>query len=501
MTKLQSFLKKQKISSHNFRLDFFYILSSLFFIFSQLIYLNLRFSQLTEKVPLFYTQFWGESQLADRGSLFLIPIISISVSLLGFAFLYFFKTKFYKYGSHIIFVAVQFCHFFLTFSLFRIITKSLLVTDPLVSYEFVRLFVVFIFSLTVSLIFSPYYVSIMEKWKIVTDSSKHSHPGMILKSPSARGGGLFFALLFIPISILLVSITPQILGVLAISFILALIGFLDDIQNTSQDSRIKFLENPLIRLGLLFLVVGSLYFFNIKIDFFTNPFNGFFDLSDFTIVVGHTSVQPLSLFFTTVWVVWLLNLLSWSNGVDGQYSGIVGLGLIVLTLLSLRFSPLTKEYMDYAILSVVASGVSLGLTRVTWHPSKIMWGFGAMSVGLVLSALSILVRAKIIASILILLIPFIDALVTFFRRLLSGKPPWKGDKKHLHHLLMAKGFTEHQVAAFYWLVTALFGGLSLLTIDSPLAQGILIVLGVIFFAFIVVSLRLSIKKQLPPNPE
>jgi len=124
-----------------------------------------------------------------------------------------------------------------------------------------------------------------------------------------------------------------------------------------------------------------------------------------------------------------------------------------------------------------------------------------MSVGLVLSALSILVRAKIIASILILLIPFIDALVTFFRRPLSGKPPWKGDKKHLHHLLMAKGFTEHQVAAFYWLVTALFGGLSLLTIDSPLAQGILIVLGVIFFAFIVVSLRLSIKKQLPPNPE
>ncbi|MBP8961106.1 hypothetical protein KBG31_02695, partial [Patescibacteria group bacterium] len=114
MTKLQSFLKKQKISSHNFRLDFFYILSSLFFIFSQLIYLNLRFSQLTEKVPLFYTQFWGDSQLADRGSLFLIPTISISVSLLGFAFLYFFKTKFYKYGSHIIFVAVQFCHFFLT---------------------------------------------------------------------------------------------------------------------------------------------------------------------------------------------------------------------------------------------------------------------------------------------------------------------------------------------------------------------------------------------------
>ncbi len=496
MTNLETFLRKYKIPfDKNFGLIFFYIAASLIFTFLQLIYLNLRFAFLTEKVPFFYTQFWGESQLADKGSLFLIPAISIFVSLAGLGFLYFFKTKFYKYGSQIILFAVQFCNLFLTYSLFRVISKSLIVADPFISKNVLYLSITFFVALVLSLVFSPFYVRLMEKWKIVTDPSKHSHPGMILKSPSARGGGLFFALLFSLLSLLFVPLTTEIIGVLVLAIVLSIIGFLDDIQNTHSDSKIRFLENPLIRLALLFIVVGSLYFFGIKIDFLTNPFDGFLDLSDFVLHVGQISIQPFSLLFTTVWIVWVLNLLSWSNGVDGQYCGIVGIGLIVLALLGLRFPNVTSVHLSYARLALIAAGISLGLARVTWHPSKIMWGFGAVSVGLVFSTISILVQAKIIASILILLIPFLDAVVTFFRRLFSGKSPWKGDKEHLHHLLMARGFSERQVALFYWGVTALFGGLSFLSIDSPVVQAILMVSGVIFFAFIIVSLRLSMRKK------
>ena len=274
-----------------------------------------------------------------------------------------------------------------------------------------------------------------------------------------------------------------------------------DRQNTHSKTLLKFLENPLLRLAILFIVVSTLYFFGVKVNFLTNPFDGILFLEDFVVNIGGVTISPVSWIFTTVWIVWILNLLSWSNGVDGQYGGIIGIGLFIIALLALRFSDLTPQYMGYARLAIIGSGISLGLLGVTWHPSKIMWGFGAMSAGIVLASLSILVQAKIIASILILLIPFLDAVVIFFRRLFSGKPPWKGDKQHLHHLLMNKGFSVQRIAFFYWVVTALFGGLSLLSVNAPLIQTILMIAGVVFFAIIIVSLKLFPKKKELPQIE
>jgi UDP-GlcNAc:undecaprenyl-phosphate GlcNAc-1-phosphate transferase len=496
MINLNALIKvyKDARATHS-RFGLFYLISCSSFIFLQLAYLNLRFNFLAEKVPFFYTRLWGEDQLAGKSSLFLIPAISIIISLIGFLFIHYLNAKFYKYGAQIVAFAVTFCHTFLTYSLFRIIGKALLVQNPLISLGFMQMFIPFLLSLFMSLLLSPFYVRLMEKWKIVTDPSKHSHPGMILKQPSARGGGLFFSILLLTLTLIFVPLSTEVAGILILSTILAIIGFLDDIQNILPGTKLKFLENPLIRLSILFFFVSSLYFFGIRINFLANPFNGFLYLTNLKVNLAGISIYPISWIFTTFWIVWTLNLLSWSNGVDGQYSGIIGIGLIVVAFLSLRFGDVTSAQFGYARLAFIAAGISLGLTRVTWHPSKIMWGFGAMSAGLVFSSISILVQGKVIASVLILLIPFLDAVVTFFRRLLAGKSPWKGDKEHLHHLLMNRGLSEQKVALFYWFVTALFGGLSLLSVDQPLVQGILMILGAFFFAFIVMSLRLTAKKK------
>lgn len=499
ITKIRKELNKGQ--KRDLSLEAICLLISLGFILIQLVYLNLRFSVLTEEVPLFYTQIWGESQLTSKNSLFLIPAISIVMSLFGLLFMYFFKSCFYKYGSQIILVSVSIFNFALTASLFRIVTKCLLVDTPLISESAIRLLGPFFIALVLSVVFSPKYVELMKKWQIVTDPAKHSHPGMILKNPSARGGGLFFVLLFAPLSLLFVPLSVENLGILTLSFVLALVGFLDDIQNTHLNSKLRFLENPWVRLILLFFVVGTLYLFGIGIDFGSSAF---VDLTRFTqlsqnMALVNIFVKMVSWLLTTVWIVWILNLLSWSNGVDGQYSGIAGISLIIVSILSLRFGTDKSGYLGYAQMALIGAGVSLGLARVTWFPSKMMWGFGAMSAGLVLASLSILVQAKVITSILILLIPFLDAVVTFFRRILSGKSPLKGDKEHFHHLLMARGLSERQVAIFYWVFTAFFGGLSLLSANNIQAQRVLMSLGTVFFVFITAILRLSAKKKpLPP---
>ncbi len=481
------------------RSDVFYSVLCLLFLSVQLVYLQLRIPFLTERVPLFYTRPWGMPQLADRYLLFLIPLVSFIVSLLGLFFRYYLDFKFFKYGALIVSYFVFAVQTLLTFSLFRIVNLTVLVSEPLVPLRVVQMFLPFLGGLMVALLLSPYYVKLMFKFRIVTDPTIHKHPGMILKRPSARGGGLFFALIFVSLSLALTSLNFQTLGVFALVLLLAFIGLLDDYQNTHPGSKLRFFENPLIRLSVLFLVVSGLYFFDIHIDSLTLPILGTLDLTRISFDLGFIHIAPVSWLFTTFWVVWVLNLLSWSNGVDGQYSGIVGIGLIVVGLLGLRFTSLTPEQLTYARLAFIASGVALGLTRVTWHPSKIMWGFGAMSAGLVLSTLAILVQSKIVASVLILLIPFLDAVVTFFRRLLSGRSPWKGDRGHLHHLLMAKGLSEKQTALFYWFVTALFGGLSFLSVDTPSIQWLLMFLGILFFGFILMSVRLS--NPSTPSPQ
>jgi UDP-GlcNAc:undecaprenyl-phosphate/decaprenyl-phosphate GlcNAc-1-phosphate transferase len=494
LTKVFSRVRKDTL-----RLGVVYFFVNLAIALLQLTYLNLRYEYLVDRVPLFYTFSWGQEQLAARADLFMIPALSIGISLLGLLFFYYLSARHYKFGPQLLFFIVLFTNSFLTYSLFRSIRIGLVTENPLISEELLGFLVPFLVALGTSSVLSFSYVKLMRKWGIVTDPALHDHPGMLLTRPSARGGGLFFALIFSVLVLIFVPLTPQIVGILLTCVAVAVLGILDDYQNTHPASKLSFLENPLIRLVGLFFLVSLLYFFGTNIYSLTNPFDGVLNLTGLDFHLGGVLIQPLSWFVTTAWVVWLLNLLSWSNGVDGQYSGVVGIAFVVLAFLALRFDLVTALQMNYAKILFIAAGVSLGLVAVTWFPSKMMWGFGAVSAGLVLAAMSILVRAKVITSVLILLVPFLDAVVTLVRRVSEGKSPLKGDRGHFHHLLIDKGFSVPQVALFYWVVTMFFGALGLFTADNVPLQTGLAVAGVVLFSIVLTNLRLS--KEKSPQPE
>ncbi len=484
-----------RIKREDLKLGSFLFVGSLILVFVQLIYLNFRFDLLLEQIPLFYSRLWGDSQIVPKENIFIIPAISLFISFFGLLFFYYLSIKFYRFGTKLITFVVLSCNVFLTYSLFRITNISLKVTEPLIPGVYIQLILLFTLSLIICLIFAPWYTKLMGSLGIVTDPDKHDHPAMILEHVSARGGGLFFTALLILLSLLLVPLTTKIIGVLFITFVLAVLGFLDDYQNTHPDSKLCFLENPMLRLGLLMFFVSLLYFFDVKIFFLPNPVDGVFRLDLLNFSIGSIFIQPIAWFFTTIWIVWILNLLSWSNGVDGQYSGIVGIALIFLALLGIRYENITSIQMGYSHMAIIAAGISFGLVGVTWFPSKLMWGFGAISAGVVVAAVSILTQAKVITSILILLVPFLDAFVTLIRRIIQGKNPFKGDRGHLHHLLIDQGLSVPQIALFYWFVTLLFGGLSLFSAERPFIQSILMGIGIVFFAIALVNLKLPEKKE------
>ncbi|MFC1755764.1 glycosyltransferase family 4 protein [Patescibacteria group bacterium] len=456
----------------------------------QALYLRLRLEYVNSQIPFWYTKMWGDYQLADKVWLNLFPIVSLAILLVGLAFTIPIKRYFIRYGVNLIGMVTISANILLTASMIRIIFKASAPFEPIINPLYLDLIVPAILSFLLVQFVLPKFINYAKDRDIVTSPAIHSHPGMLLSEPSARGGGFIYGIVFLVLSAVFVGFPTSLIPFYVALFLLSILGFIDDYQNTHPETKLRLLESPYIRLGLLLVIVAALTTLGAKIFSVSNPFGGILFFNS----------QFVSIIITTVWITWFLNVLSWSNGIDGQYAGIVGIASVLIILLALRFNPLEVEYKRVAIMGAISAGLCLGFVRYTWHPSKIMWGFGAMTAGLVLAFLSILISSKILTSVIIILIPFLDAFVTVLRRLLQGKSPLKGDRGHLHHILLDRGWSVRKIALFYWITTAVFGGIGYLTAERFTLQMGLTLMGIA--AFIIVMLNLRFKKEIiaPDNP-
>src|SRR5260370_32218380 len=76
--------------------------------------------------------------------------------------------------------------------------------------------------------------------------------------------------------------------------------------------------------------------------------------------------------------------------------------------------------------------------------------------------------------------PFVDTGVAIARRFVSGKPIFQGDREHIHHMLLRRGWSQRRVALVLYCVSAVFGLLAMLFVNSgsSLTAVVLFVVGV-----------------------
>ncbi|MFH1648248.1 MAG: MraY family glycosyltransferase [Patescibacteria group bacterium] len=458
--------------------------------FFQVFYILLRYKYVNNDIPFWFTRIWGDFQLAPKVTLFLIPLISLGVTLLGLLFVM--TNSFYiKLINEVIWFVVGFCNLVLSYSVFRIVQLASVAFKPLVDPLYISLLPSFSVAFLGVYILMPFFIEFAGRKKIVTNPAVHNHPGMVLETPSARGGGLIYGLVFLVASIIFVGINKDFSGLYLSVLMVSILGILDDYQNTHPKSGFSFLENPFLRLFLLFASTLPVIFSGVLIKTVSNPFGGMINLDIFNMSILGKPVALIPIILTTIWVVWFMNVLSWSNGIDGQYPGIVGIASVLVALLALRFEILEPFHTQVATLAAISAGAAFGSVKFNWYPSKIMWGFGAVTAGLIVASLAIFARAKITASVLIILIPFLDAAVTVVRRLLKGKNPLRGDKGHLHHVLMARGWGIRRIAVFYWLATASFGLIGLLSPEVHVFKVALLIAGLVAFIIILLNIRVT----------
>jgi UDP-GlcNAc:undecaprenyl-phosphate GlcNAc-1-phosphate transferase len=330
---------------------------------------------------------------------------------------------------------------------------------------------------------TPIALLFLKKYNVIDDPKKHKHPAILHKKPIPRGGGIpFFLGVLIPCLIFL-PLTQTIVAMLIAGFASLFIGVIDDKFDLSP--YLRFLVN----IGCAIFVV----FMGASIPFITNPFGGILYLNSIGIpFLGTIPVTFLSDLIAVIWIVWVMNMLNWSKGVDGQMPGIVAISALVIGVLSLRFSPLDQTSQVAATLSFILAGASLGFLVFNFYPAKIFPGYGATAIYLMLAVASILSGAKLATAILVMGVPMIDGLFTIFRRIASGKSPFWHDKKHLHHLLLNLGLGQRRVALFYWVVSAILGALSLVL--SSKGKLFAIIMVVILVGGALLFLHLLIKR-------
>ncbi len=334
------------------------------------------------------------------------------------------------------------------------------------------------FSFFVAFITTPVVIKLAIHFGWVEDPKKKKHPKVIHRYPVPRIGGIpiIAALLFS--SFLFLPIDKHLLGILAGALLATTIGVIDD----------RYDLNPYLRLLTGFFSAGLVVAVGIGIAFITNPFDGIILLDQPRIyfhLLGETrSIWVLADLFALVWIVWCMNMVNWSSGLDGQLSGIVPIAALTIALLSFRFTEDVTQW-NIAILAAITAGAYLGFLPFHFYPQKIMPGYsGASLAGFLLAVLAILSGAKVGALLLVLGIPMIDGIYTITRRLLAGKSPVWGDRGHLHHRLLDLGWSKRKVAFFYWLVTALLG-LVALNLNSQQKFYTIIMLALIIGGFLI----------------
>jgi UDP-N-acetylmuramyl pentapeptide phosphotransferase/UDP-N-acetylglucosamine-1-phosphate transferase len=244
----------------------------------------------------------------------------------------------------------------------------------------------------------------------------------------------------------------RIYAVLGGAALIMAIGIADDYFKTQKK---EFPVAPRFLAHILSAVIG--FAADIRFTGFFNPF------SDQYISF------PLWLQFvmTILWVVGLISVINFMDGLDGLAGGLTALsgGTLFVTAL-------VKGQPDSAFLAVILLGAVIGFLRYNLPPSKVIMGdSGAYLLGYLLAVISLMGAFKqatvisVLVPVLAMGVPIFDNLWVMLRRLRAHKPVYEADTQDIpqwHYRLLKKGMKPARAVAFIFFVSACLNITSLL---------------------------------------
>ena len=274
-------------------------------------------------------------------------------------------------------------------------------------------------------------------------------------TPMPRLGGLGIFLTFLLGYMLFGVQSIQMNSILIGSFIIILIGVIDDISPLGAKTKL---------LGQLAAAVVVIFYGGILLD-------------KITIGTLHLNFGIMAYPLTIMFILACINIINLIDGLDGLSTGICS--IFYLTIGIIAFIKASFGGLDVS-LAFIMLGASLGFLCHNFHPAKIFSGdSGSMFQGFMISTISLLgfktvTMTSFIIPILLLGIPILDTLFAIIRRTIKKQPIYMPDKKHLHHQLLELGLSHRNTVLAIYAMNILFAFASVIYTINDKVLGIII---------------------------
>lgn len=334
----------------------------------------------------------------------------------------------------------------------------------------------FLLAFIVSFMVTPYSIKIAEKIGAI-DIPKDDR--RMRKKAIPKLGGLAVILGFAISLIYLISVMSieesinlfdenqyfkKLIGLGLGVLIITITGILDDTKTLK----------PLQKLFGQFLAAVVAVAFGIQINNIDIPFLSGLGLS-----------REISAIATVIWIIGITNAINLIDGLDGLSSGIALISCVsLLIIFALNYSPMIAILMITSLI-----GALVGFLPFNFSPAKTFIGdTGSNFLGYILSIVSIMGVAKTYTAVVIALpmlvlgLPIFDVVWAIIRRLVKGKSIkaiFKADKGHLHHRLIARGFSQKQAVLVLYALSAALGLFAIIILESGIWKALSFLLMVI----------------------
>jgi UDP-GlcNAc:undecaprenyl-phosphate/decaprenyl-phosphate GlcNAc-1-phosphate transferase len=235
-------------------------------------------------------------------------------------------------------------------------------------------------------------------------------------------------------------------GVLLGAALITLVGAVDD----------RYELPPGVKLLGQVAAAVIVVHFGVAVKSITLPFAGKLAFPN----AGVTNAGPL---LTVVALVAMMNIVNFSDGVDGLAAGVCAIiaGSLAVVAFDLgRAQP--------GVLAAITAGAALGFLIYNFPPaSSFMGDCGANLLGLLMGVIAIEAAVKttavvsLVLPLILLAVPFLDTTFVLLKRLKYRRPIYASDSEHFHHRMARIGFSNRRTIAYLYAWTLLLAGLAL----------------------------------------
>ena len=165
--------------------------------------------------------------------------------------------------------------------------------------------------------------------------------------------------------------------------------------------------------------------------------------------------EALALALSVLFVVWMINLYNFMDGMDGFAAGMAVFGFGALAALGVSAGD-----GAFALGNAAIAGAAGGFLTSNFPPARIFLGdLGAASLGFFAAAMSLIGSQRGLFPLWVAWLAFspfiVDATWTLLRRLVRGERIWQPHRSHHYQRLVLAGWTHrHTVLRSYLLMAA-----------------------------------------------